>query len=386
MDTGEDSAYFAVQQALIYLTLIAVMRESALRLFLKLRSYPILMALPIWAVASALWSQSPARTIVFSSFIVISSIFALYLLERYPGEELIRLLLFVGVVALLLSYALVGLMPSAGIDYTSDAGWGWQGLFSAKNQCGIVAIYLGLTPLFLSGLSRTYRAAAYAYMAAALILVIMSQSRTAWLVLASSLVFLAILELYRRFRRLERLLLWVAVVAFVAMTAWIALSYAPLLAVSLGKSATLSGRTEIWDAILPVLWKRPALGWGYRAFFIGLKGESGALALSTGFLSLGNAENAVLQVWLEVGVIGVLLMAASLLSACRNGAYCMRRNPSRYLKWCVTIVFLNALTVIDGDKFMFANTIEWLLYVIAYVSLQDQARGLRAEQTRGGIA
>jgi hypothetical protein len=60
----------------------------------------------------------------------------------------------------------------------------------------------------------------------------------------------------------------------------------------------------------------------------------------------------------------------------------MMAAPSKYTLWCATNVFLTVLSLVDGDKIMFPNTVEWVLYVISYISLASMAhKGSLAKAT-----
>ena len=171
------------------------------------------------------------------------------------------------------------------------------------------------------------------------------------------------------------------VVVLLFVVAAIALLYGNQIAVTLGKSADMTGRAGIWRALFPEVWKRPILGFGYMAFFLGLKGESASLMMIPGQPGFQNAENSLLQMWLDLGAVGTLCTLVLLAKACRNAMRSLACNPTPYVKWNGAIVLLSMCMLIDGDKFMYPSTIEWLLFVIAYVNLADEARngrGLRA--------
>jgi hypothetical protein len=131
-----------------------------------------------------------------------------------------------------------------------------------------------------------------------------------------------------------------ALITIAGLSIWTALTYYAQVAVLLGKDSTLTGRTEI-----------------YRA-----------------------AENPILQIWLDLGLIGVACLLLSLFQACRNIALCLVSNPSNYGQWCTMMIFLNLAALLGGDKIMFPHTIEWLLYVVGYLGLSSEAQRIREQQ------
>ena len=134
---------------------------------------------------------------------------------------------------------------------------------------------------------------------------------------------------------------------------------------------------EDYKALLTEVVKEPLWGYAFMGFFTG-NGEWFNFALRSGRTDLGNAENPVLQIWLDLGLIGVACLFLSLFQACRNIALCLVNNPSKYVQWCTMMVFLNLAALLGGDKIMFPHTIEWLLYVVAFVGLSAEARRIRS--------
>lgn len=76
----------------------------------------------------------------------------------------------------------------------------------------------------------------------------------------------------------------------------------------LGKSGDMTGRLEIWHKVIDLAEQRPAFGWGWISYwapwvepFLGLDEKVG--------LPVMHAHNAWLDVWLQLGVVGVVLFA-----------------------------------------------------------------------------
>jgi len=146
----------------------------------------------------------------------------------------------------------------------------------------------------------------------------------------------------------------------------------------IGKGATLSGRTDIWQAVFLSIVKRPWTGFGYAAFWVAGAPEATRLAQLLGDKTLGNAENGVLQLWLEVGLVGVLIMFVLLIRSTRNAIACFRSNTPNYAIWYISIIFINLLALVDGDKFLLWTSLEWAMFIMADVGLANEARRLKA--------
>jgi exopolysaccharide production protein ExoQ len=378
--TNSGSAYFQAQQVLMYVIVIAVIFPSIYNLGDVVRRNAFIFTLPCFAMISVLWSQSIAKTLPYGVFIVVLTLFGVYLTYKFTPERQLELFLFVGWVSILLSLVAVVAYPSAGIALSYGTG-AWRGIWVQKNHCGEIMTLLLYPAFCIKPRNASQKAALFAYGLLGTVLIVMSQSRTAWILWALSLAFILFLSLYQRFRAFDRLFLVIFIMGTAAVLTTLALTYASDIALALGKDPSLTGRTEIWRSVGDELQKRPLTGFGYRAFWLGMEGESGLLALSSGNVGLTNSENAVLEIALELGLIGVILLLVTLYRACRNAVTCLRVDAPGYIRWYILIVFFNVLSVVDGEKIMFPHTIEWLLLVVAYVGLSTEARRIRSQGT-----
>ncbi len=87
---------------------------------------------------------------------------------------------------------------------------------------------------------------------------------------------------------------------------------APLLAV-LGKSSDLTGRIDIWKAVIALAQERPAFGWGWVSFWAPWAPPFDTLAFEGGVRQL-HAHNAWLDVWLQLGIVGLVVFGALVLT------------------------------------------------------------------------
>lgn len=89
---------------------------------------------------------------------------------------------------------------------------------------------------------------------------------------------------------------------------------------ALGRDITFTGRTEIWQAILPVAFRNPILGVGYGSFWVNPP-------ISYSLSSMVNeAHNGYLDVFVELGIVGLILFLGFLLSSCRKAQKAMTDN------------------------------------------------------------
>ncbi|WP_431220462.1 O-antigen ligase family protein [Leifsonia xyli] len=107
----------------------------------------------------------------------------------------------------------------------------------------------------------------------------------------------------------------VYVVAFASLAAVIVLVsvFAPRIPALFGKSEDLTGRLDIWSKVIGLAQQRPVFGWGWISYWAPWVKPFDGLATRNGVEYL-QAHNAWLDVWMQVGVIGLVVFILLVLS------------------------------------------------------------------------
>jgi exopolysaccharide production protein ExoQ len=342
----------------------------------------LIASLPLLALASTAWSQDPFRTFTFAVMAFMHTAFGFYLAKRFRRNQQLDLFFGLGLFALVLSLLLVVLYPAAGVDHKEGMRNAWEGMFGQKNHCALIMTYLLVPAFFIEVKTRLKRTVQIGYIAGTLFLIVMTTSRTGWLEIFLLFCFLGVMRLLGRLEKRERLTAAILITVVGTVLSVLAWKAAPTLAVMLGKDPTLTGRSQIWHAVMLAIYKRPLLGFGYYAFWIGMKGEAVNVAMSIGSTNLGNAENGVLGMWLEMGAAGVALVLLILFQMSRMCVQLFSQDRSRYFGFCLCTTFLSVATLVNGDKFMFPHTLEWTLLVVVFAAMNDELRKRRSERLR----
>jgi exopolysaccharide production protein ExoQ len=374
---GRDHANVYV--TLLYLASFALIGHR--QIWSVLLKNPLVLCCLVFAAASVLWSASPLITLQMWLGTSLCSLFACYLSARLTPERLMSLLIFIGVIAAALSILFAIFLPSYGISWIGE-DHAWQGICNQKNEFGMSMAFL-LTPIFFIGGHRRLLRTSYAMLL--LFLIFMSQSRGAWLVTVGIFAFVGWLSLYRRLRQRESYLLVAATLALVVAIVAVGFTFLGPVTRLLGKDPSLTGRTGIYDEVFKSLLKRPLLGYGFGAFWVASNPESTRIGLTVNFPNIGYAENGILELGLQLGVLGVgvvmTMIGRGLLQAGR-----LIRSPfySPRVGWYATILVLELLTNIDAGWLMTVNTLDWFLTVTACIGLAGEAQ--RACQCAGGLS
>jgi O-antigen ligase len=99
-----------------------------------------------------------------------------------------------------------------------------------------------------------------------------------------------------------------------------------------GRNSTLTGRTDIWNAILPFIKHRIMLGLGFGSFWTTQTVEA---------IGVNESHNGYLGVIMEIGLAGLLLVSVFLLSNCRRAQQELVNNFDWGIIWtCFIIMFV----------------------------------------------
>lgn len=187
-----------------------------------------------------------------------------------------------------------------------------QGIVGNSSLLAMVAL-IALIVFSIQLASRSVgRLTGWVWVVVAVATIGITRSATVVIALAAvAVVATAILLIHRIHRRRGAAYGAIALVVAGLVTAGLVFR-APLLA-ALGKSSTFTGRIDIWEKVIGLAGQRPAAGWGWISYWMPWVPPYDHLIVKGGVQVL-HAHNAWLDVWLQLGVIGLVVFAALVLS------------------------------------------------------------------------
>jgi len=346
------------------------------KVWATLKQNPLVLGGLLLIFISVLWTGSVTNTLHMGVEVSLCTFFACYLSTRMTTERLMSQLMFMGVAASVLSVFFVVALPAYGLF----AGYGsstWQGICDHKNTLGLSMAYL-LTPVFFARQFSNWKRLLYGVLV--LFMIVMSQSRGAWAYTAGIFGFVGCLYLIRRFRSRESPLLSILILVVVATACVVAISHFAAITSMLGKSASMSGRTGIYREVWHSIMKAPILGYGYGSFWF-INPEAARIGYAIGWPNIGYAESGVLELALQLGLLGVALVLFMLGRAVMQ-AVRLVRSPlyTPRIGWFSTILFLAALTNIDAGWLLVSSTLDWVMILIACIGLESETRRVAVTQ------
>lgn len=376
--------------------------------------YPVLAFLA-WATLSLVWSFYRTATLLglFTTWLIVVAAAAVAV--TFSWAEILRglstllrwvlalSLLFELFVAVVLRRPILPLFTQPGVDYSSfetipkmlywsrnelfqvfDAGR-IQGIVGNANNLGFLALIAGIVFAVRLAEPSERRASAIGWLAVAAITLVFTRSATVTVALAAVVVTAAAVALMRRASTARtRGLTLAGLVAVVAAGVAGAIALQSTVLGLLGKSDDLTGRIGIWDAVAGLAEQRPVLGWGWVSYWVPWAAPFDSLAFRNGVRQL-QAHNAWLDLWLQLGIVGVLIFGAIVVSSTIRAWTMAIDEPQRsptgpepFTAWSpFAILMLAALAVqsIAESRLL----VEYGLFFLLVIAIKTKARD-RAER------
>jgi exopolysaccharide production protein ExoQ len=384
---SQDALVMRIQTLSVY-AICAILCLSLLwSITAEFRRDKLISLILAWAILSTVWSQNPTISLQDGLFLAMNIALAFYLLDRFSYDGILRLLVWVGATAALASLLVIVVLPQYGLMSRGQYGLGaWEGIYGHKNICG-EAMGLLLMPIFFAKIRSRYALLFRVfYVILISIIIVMSRTVGAYIICASSVLLIAVMKLLAKMRRADAFALSVLLIAVALGGAIMAVDFVPDVLSLLGKDPTLTGRTAIWGAVMMSVLKKPLIGYGYRAFWQGLTGESANPILSMRWTGLSYSENGVLDLWLDLGGIGVALYVCVFLRAVKDAAYCLRRDASPFVMWCTLMLFTVVISNVEGGTILVPSSLACILPIMAFAGLRRERLRLKAAEAPTPIA
>lgn len=281
---------------------------------LKAKYRGIYLVVFVFFLESMLVTAYPGEQFITCLRLSTTIFFVLWICDWYDLERILRLICTAQTVFVAFALALVALRP--GLAFNSVSGErAFVGLHTTKNAAAKeLALGIILFLVYFKSRCKSGRAVPkifYAVLALQIILLVMCRAVGSLLTLLVTVFYvLFLMDKLGPNRRIP--LAWMFVLVSVGFLI-AALTIFPLFSgffEMLGKDATLTGRTPLWEAVIDMMQESHTLtGYGYAMFWrdeAAVETLHGAFS-SNSFLGTMNtgAHNLLLELWLNVGLLGI---------------------------------------------------------------------------------
>jgi O-antigen ligase len=339
----------------------AIIRQPALILILTL------------CCLSTLWSVAPDQTerrIIAISFTTLGGV---VLGARYRWSEMAEVLATAFSILAVLSFLAGAFVPSIGRMSNLFPG-AWRGLWEEKNALG-GNMTIGFVVLASAAMLQPRRRRLWGAMAfVAFMLVLLSTSKTSLVSLMLGLSAIVFVGLVRRgpivgvISSFGAVVVVFTVLCFVFFAADVAFAF-------LGKDATLTGRTNIWQGVMYEIQQRPLLGYGYGAVWDDKSGWGPVYWITkiAGFRA-AHAHNSWLEQWLGLGILGLTAWALYFGQTLIMAIVAVYRDKGAYL--ALPFILVYGLVSLTESIAVIYNDFRWVMFVAVSVKLAYSDRAM----------
>lgn len=287
----------------------------------------------IYCAVSLLWSDFPdiafKRWIKAIGDLVITIV---VLSDREPTAAIKRLLARTGFILIPLSVLFIKYYPQLGRSYGFWDGVAYYtGVTMNKNTLGVICLFFGLGSLWRiiiayqseEGSGRRRHLIAHGIIVAmALWLFWMANSMTSlscFLMTGGLLLAINFRAVVRRPASVHLLTAAIVLISFAVLF----LGFSPGALKTMGRNPTLTERTAIWALVIPMT-PNSVVGAGFESFWLGPRLQQ-IWRLYT--MGLAEAHNGYVEIYVNLGWMGVALLALVIVTGYRAVVAAYRRDP-----------------------------------------------------------
>jgi len=317
-----------------------------------------LIAVTALAILSTVWAESPNLAIRRSMALLGTTLIGALLASRFDLGERLRLLSIMLRVLAVSSLLFAVFLPQYGITTDDPLHLGaWTGVFGNKNRLG-ACIALALLVDCYRPISRRSK---LLWCGLYIVLLVGSKSASP---LAALLATWVIVKVFRNMRIRHRLTLraiGLTIGGVLGLCVGGGLGTG-LLQLVFGRNADLTGRTELWRAMIPTIMLRPLLGYGYGSFWAGASKEYFELERKIDWVPM-YAHNGYLEVLVSLGFVGGILACWFLAKGTLHAA--RLADLSEFQEDVFPFAFLVYFLIHNMAEcsIVYLNSIEWALCV-----------------------
>jgi exopolysaccharide production protein ExoQ len=322
--------------AVLFLIMALVIVELIrMRVDLRLLPYPLIGFLVLCA-ASIAWSAYPAASALGVAFIVLTTLFGLFLATAIDLTTFVRCLgtalRWILALSLLFELFVATVIRDKVLPFWVDWShldkipaafyWSRNLLFEGGRIQGIVGnanllAFAALLAVIVFGVQIAARSTSRFWTAAWMLVALgtLALTRSSTVLVAGVVVAIVAFYLWmvRRVPAERRIPWYIAGSAIAAAGIALVLVFRTALLALLGRSPDLTNRLDIWDTVIGLANQRPVAGWGWTGYWAPWVEPFDGLIVIKG-VPYYQAHNAWIDIFLQLGIIGLVVFGGLVVS------------------------------------------------------------------------
>ena len=354
---------------------------------------PLLLALLALMAASTLWSNYQGFTALALLSQLLTTAFGFFLASAFSWQQLLRILanicrliLWASMIFELIAAVVVqgpiapifknyvGDTPPSGAFYWTQAhlltGLRIQGIVGNSNILAFIAM-LGLLVFAVEFVSRSVgRMLSVSSLSLAAITLALAKSAGIGFAILAVAISVTVAWIVRGKNKDERHRLYRFAWTGAGVLMFFVLLYRAEVFQLIGKSPDMSGRAGIWQSVFGLIQLRPIQGWGWISYWVPGLVPFENLAVVNG-VPYYQAHNAYLDVWLQIGIFGLLLLAALIaLTFVRLWRVAVRSNDLTQL-WPIMVFIGICVQNLTESRLLLESG--WVLFTLLAIKAKNSS-------------
>lgn len=317
----------------------------------------------------------------------ITALFGLWLADNYDAERLLELVYLAQIGILFSNLLALTVFRSTGFHVDEGYGYTFRGLYSQKNGLGgAFATGLSLQAALYRVKIKNKRPISGIFLAVFLgqcFFLVYSKATTALFTASLTILYLWV---YDKFGGKELRFQWgiayaVASIGFIIFALTIIPLFSPLFE-AIGKDATLTGRAPMWRKIIAFMQESHTFtGYGLLQFWetpSALKALQNMYERDSWYRTMAfGAHNTLLEMWLDVGLLGVSAYLITLIYSFRN----VHELSKEQYALCSVLMIPNLISGLTDRHYTNANYSTMFFFVMLGVACSRQTAAAQAVRT-----
>ncbi len=335
-----------------------------------LRAWPYGLLL-LFILSSSLWSLYPQKVVI--SFVhqvgMSLSVLCAVLYAKNNPDKFIKIL--VSYFLLYMMLTIVYVLKNPALGHMDGGYWGasqaarWKGLTGHANSLGqvtILGVWCSLYGFLRKDADMFWRMGSLICLLLSLYVLYKTDSITS-LVICLFLIGMFIFYIFNTrlaatsvFKYILFILLTIICFASLYILAPEAFSLNYLLE-KVGRSKTMTGRTELWELGFKGFQQKPFLGWSFDALRSFLKQYN---------LGYGQLHNGYIDLLVRGGLVGVILYVVILFQVLIAYTHRQVRKFDIFVVWFFVWVLATLIYALSEGVLVRSNNLMWLLFLFSY--------------------
>ncbi len=320
------------------------------------------------AYISAIWALHPDISLSLSTLFTFATLYALLLSVRYTYNFIVEIFkLFTIIIVSLNIFAIIIGYDQSQNQIFPDSPF-WNGAFYHKNILGRVCVLTFIVCLLqIRSSSKLQRLLWLGLAVTSVGLIVYANSITA---LITVIIILCIMTVWIVLQRMEpffagtptRLFQFAIIIASFLIPSMVIflLSLDNVLDI-FGRNTQLTGRTYLWQILLPFIWQNPVLGYGFGTAFWEIPRR---VRLESWMI---HAHNLYLETWLQLGLGGLVLTLMLIFQLFKDSLHSFHKRGDEKSLFCLLfLIFVLVYSVSESDLIAAKVDVHWVWILFAY--------------------